>query len=413
MTTLRFFLFALLSLSNVAQASVTALFSPNGGIKKKIQQELSLAKNHVDIAMYSFSDAGLVSQVKQLAQSGIKVRLILDSANQNKDKSAAFEAAGIDVRYVSFVMHHKFAIVDGPQEGGDSSKSTLMSGSYNWASSAENAYDEDFLVFKNEKAQILAYQSEFNALWNKAKDFGEAADPSTEFAEFEAPASTSVFTSANFEAFKRGSSWSFRTAVSLEDGVAGKSVMELLEGAQSTIQVAQAHFRRRDFYEALVRALERGVKVEMVLDAQEFNGDEVGELAAEDRTHLDEALAAQGAVVKYKSYSRFWNYMTAKQMHSKYLVVDGVSVLTGSFNWSENAELKTFENLVRFDDEALAGAYQDNFLKIFSYQKGGFKNLLESVKAASGQGPCSFSPLSLSGAEILKLRGAYARGACR
>jgi phosphatidylserine/phosphatidylglycerophosphate/cardiolipin synthase-like enzyme len=413
MTILRFFLFAALSLSTLAQATVTPFFSPNGGIKKRIQQELSLAKDHVDIAMYSFADAGLVAQVKQLAQSGIKVRLILDSANQNKDKSAAFEAAGIDLRYVSFVMHHKFALVDGPQDGGDSRKSTLMSGSYNWASSAENAYDEDFLVYKNEKALILAYQSEFNALWNKAKDFGEAADPSTEFAEFEAPTSSAVFTSANFEAVKRGSSWSFRSAVSLEDGVAGKSIVELIDSAQSTIQIAQAHFRRRDFYEALVRALERGVKVEIVLDAQEFDGDGVGELTADDRTHLDEVLAAQGASVKYKSYSRFWNYMTAKQMHSKYLVVDGQSVLTGSFNWSENAELKTFENLVRFDDMTLAETYQDNFVKIFTYQKGGFKALLESVKSASGQGPCSFAPIALSGAEILKLRATYASGACR
>jgi phosphatidylserine/phosphatidylglycerophosphate/cardiolipin synthase-like enzyme len=100
-------------------------------------------------------------------------------------------------------------------------------------------------------------------------------------------------------------------------------------------------------------------------------------------------------------------------MHSKYLVVDGSRVLTGSFNWSENAELKTFENLVRFDERAVVRAYQDNFVKVFSYQEGGFKALLESVKASSGQGPCSFAPISLSGPEIRKLRGAYARGACR
>lgn len=413
MTTLRFFLLVTLTLSSLAQASVAALFSPNGGIKKTIQQELSLAKDHVDIAMYSFSDAALVAQVKSLAEAGIKVRLILDSANKNKDKSAAFEAAGIDLRYVSFVMHHKFALVDGPQNGGDTRKATLMSGSYNWASSAEYAYDEDFLVYKSEPAIILAYQAEFNALWNKAKDFGEAAPPSTEFEEFEAPVSNALFTSANFEAVKRGGSWSFRTAVALEDGVAGKSVIELIDSAETSVQVAQAHFRRRDFYEALLRALERGVKVEIVLDAQEFDADKVEELAVDDRTHLDEDLAAKGASVKYKSYSRFWNYATAKQMHSKYLLVDGTTVLTGSFNWSENSELKTFENLVRLEEDSVARAYENNFTKIFSYQKGGFKALLESVKASSGQGPCSFAPISLSASEILKLRGAYAQGACR
>jgi len=407
----RLFLVALLSLHQSAFASIEVFFSPKGGVRDTILEHLSQAQERIDIAMYSFSDPKIVSLTKDLARNGIKVRLILNQAQRESEKSQAFEEAGIDVRYVNMVMHHKFGIIDGPLDAShEAPQATLLSGSHNWAASAENSYDEDFLLLKNEPEKILSFQAQFNLMWNKARDFEGPASDGTQSADIEAPFASIYFTSDNFKVIPFREGWSFRSAVSLQDGVAGQALIQAMDEAQESILIATAHFRRHDFYEALLRALNRGVAVKIVLDGQEFNG--VAEGPEGSREHFDETLARQGAELRYKMYSRFWNHATAKQMHSKYMIVDDVRVLTGSFNWSENAELKTFENLVVLGDSE-AAQYKENFEKIFSYGREDLPALLKELRATGGHQLCHFEPVSLSPQEAKTLRNAYAPGACR
>ena len=51
-------------------------------------------------------------------------------------------------------------------------------------------------------------------------------------------------------------------------------------------------------------------------------------------------------------------------MHHKYVIVDDARVLTGSYNFSSNAEVDSFENTVVFEAERypeLVDAFVDNF----------------------------------------------------
>lgn len=401
-----------LGLATSVFATADVYFSPRGGIREAIISELGNAEKSIDIAMYSFDDSKITAQVKKIAAEGIKVRLILNQAQRSPEKSRGFEEAGIDVRYVNMIMHHKFAIVDGPKNASSStSKSVLMSGSYNWSASAENIYDEDFVVFRNENEKLLAFQAEFNLMWNKARDFEGPASSGEQSEEFEISFDSISFTSENFRAVETPTGWSFRSNVALEDGIAGLAIIAAIDSAQTSVQIASAHFRRSDIADALIRAMDRGVKVEMLLDGQEFDAAASGDVETNSK-HLDEALATQGADVRYKSYSRYWDYRSAKQMHSKYIVVDASQVLTGSFNWSENAELKTFENLISLGS-AQAKVYEKNFQKIFNYGLNDFEALLEEVETSEGRGPCVYEPISLSAAQIKTLRKGYARNACR
>ena len=72
--------------------------------------------------------------------------------------------------------------------------------------------------------------------------------------------------------------------------------------------------------------------------------------------------------MRFKYYSYRWHYSTAKQMHHKYLLIDGDELYTGSYNLSDNAEHNTFENMLVFRGlpfGALISAYQDNFLALW------------------------------------------------
>ncbi|WP_162273228.1 phospholipase D family protein [Rubripirellula obstinata] len=125
----------------------------------------------------------------------------------------------------------------------------------------------------------------------------------------------------------------------------------------------------------------------------------------------DEALAKAGADVRYKVYSRFWDYRTALQLHCKFMIVDEREVLTGSLNWSENAELGTLENLISLDGE-IVSKYVGKFETMWAYGNGKLSGLKSRVKKADGKSPCSFKPISLSGPELAELRRLYKAGAC-
>lgn len=383
---------------NLVISMVMVSFSPNGGVKDKLAAHLDATQETVDVAMYSFSDATLNRKLQDAARRGVKVRLLLEQANRERERAEALEAAGVDVRYVTPVLHHKFAVLDG---------ATLVTGSGNWSESSNSRYDEDFLELTDEGATTAAFQREFNHLWRHAREFG-----ASRFGDQPDPAAGTapvVFTSANMETFVSGGQPSFRAVVEPEDGVAGRTIIAAIDAAEASVDVATTHFRRPDVAAALERALQRGVKVRMVLDGQEFHKNP----AAGSDVGYDEALATKGADVRYKTYMLVWNAATALQMHAKFMVVDGRTVLTGSYNWSFNAETGTLENLLTLGAEH-APAYEAEFEKVFGYGgAGGLDALLTDVQAHAGREPCRFAPLALTGKEIVKLRAAYAAGACR
>jgi phosphatidylserine/phosphatidylglycerophosphate/cardiolipin synthase-like enzyme len=84
----------------------------------------------------------------------------------------------------------------------------------------------------------------------------------------------------------------------------------------------------------------------------------------------------------------------------KNLIGDDLVVQTGSLNWSENSELKTFENLVTLWHPGVVGQYVKRFELKWKYGSGRANELLEEVKKANGNGPCNFKPVTLTGRQL-------------
>ncbi|MEZ4462479.1 MAG: phospholipase D-like domain-containing protein [bacterium] len=87
----------------------------------RVAELIDGAQHSIDIAMYSYSDSKIGAALRRAVERGIDVRFIFETANEDKSspagtKSAALEDMGIDVRYVSKIMHHKFVIIDGPRD---------------------------------------------------------------------------------------------------------------------------------------------------------------------------------------------------------------------------------------------------------------------------------------------------------
>lgn len=52
-------------------------------------------------------------------------------------------------------------------------------------------------------------------------------------------------------------------------------------------------------------------------------------------------------------------------MHNKYVIIDGEVPVTGSYNWSANAEERSFENVVIIRDSSVIQEYLQEFEKIW------------------------------------------------
>ena len=54
-----------------------------------------------------------------------------------------------------------------------------------------------------------------------------------------------------------------------------------------------------------------------------------------------------------------------EHMHHKFMVIDGRTVMTGSYNWTRSAETRNEENIIAVDDPQLATRFSEEFERIW------------------------------------------------
>ena len=152
---------------------VQVVFSPQSygdSHLARVTDAIDASVRSLDIAMYSFSDAGVKEAVLDAAKRGVSVRAVLEKASEDRNDpagtlSAQLEDAGIEVRWVNKIMHHKYVLIDGPRtDVREAAEGLLVSGSGNWSYSAGTKYDEDTLFVRDERL-LLAFQREFELMW--------------------------------------------------------------------------------------------------------------------------------------------------------------------------------------------------------------------------------------------------------
>jgi phosphatidylserine/phosphatidylglycerophosphate/cardiolipin synthase-like enzyme len=138
-------------------------------------------------------------------------------------------------------------------------------------------------------------------------------------------------------------------------------VREIGQG-QKEILVAVYAFTSEELAWALIKARQRGVKVQVVLD-REFD--------ANNENSKGAFLEQQGIEVKRASgLERAARERGAGLMHQKFAVIDRKVVLTGSYNWTVSADSINDENLLIFRDAGpLAEDYRKEFMRLWQKQK--------------------------------------------
>ena len=133
--------------------------------------------------------------------------------------------------------------------------------------------------------------------------------------------------------------------------VTEKVVISLIRSARKTLEVHAYAFTSRGIADAMAAAQRRGVRVEVLADAQ-MNRREKGNAISR--------LLAAGVPVAFET-----RYNAA---HNKVLIVDAegprCAVLTGSYNFTWSADNRNAENILIVRDHCeLARAYRANWLR--------------------------------------------------
>jgi phosphatidylserine/phosphatidylglycerophosphate/cardiolipin synthase-like enzyme len=426
--------------------SLAVVFSPKPASDShlpRIAELIRSAQHSLDIAIYSYSDAEIAAALRERVAAGVKVRFIFDTAAEDRKvvdpvvragtKSGRIEKDGIDVRYVNQTMHHKVLIVDGPRDVADRAATTkLVMGSANWSASAATSFDENTVFIENSAELAAAFQHEFDILWKGSRDFvgpapaGEQSSANITVDDVGDDDGLQVFfTSDNFTPTGTdGTTWRVdraKTTVTDQWNAA-------IERATTSIHVAATHMRLRPYVDALVakKQANPSIDIKVYLDQQEYispSGDTAQKnevtaclaAATTETQRLDclyndflfsKALVDAGIDVRFKSYAYRWNHSYAEQMHSKYMVVDGAELFTGSWNHSMNSEQSTFENCLHVSGtqhEELVDQFSDNFVAMWDQGRSKLAPLRSTISTASTI-PLVYPPMALTYQEFGDLR---------
>jgi phosphatidylserine/phosphatidylglycerophosphate/cardiolipin synthase-like enzyme len=146
-----------ISISTLAKTEV--YFSLSDNLQKAIIENINQAQAFINIAMYTFTDKEIAASLIDAQERGVKVRVYLDRSQIGSTYSISrlLVQEGLKVRISSnnYIMHNKFAIID---------NHLLLTGSYNWTSSANNRNDENLMVIDDPKI-IEIFQNQFVNLW--------------------------------------------------------------------------------------------------------------------------------------------------------------------------------------------------------------------------------------------------------
>jgi phosphatidylserine/phosphatidylglycerophosphate/cardiolipin synthase-like enzyme len=292
------------------------------------------ASSSIDIAMYDFNRATVRDALIAAHGRGVTVRVVADGADAADPGYAPYYtgllADGITVitDTKSSLMHNKFAVFD---------KHVTWTGSVNFSNTGFTLNGENAIVITDTVvADIFA----------------------TEFAEMFSGKFSNDKTDNTAHAATVGGS-QLEIAFAPTDGVQNR-IVNALNTANSSIQIAMFTFTNDALGDALIAAHSRGVQVEVLLDQSEAG------VAGGER----DRLCAGGVTVRVENF--------AGKIHDKYAVVDtGAAsdplIVTGSTNWTANAVTANDENMLIIHDTGLASAYAADFARLRSaITPGGF-----------------------------------------
>lgn len=299
-------------------------FAPGYRISEGLCQFIGTAESTLDVCIYDLDLLPVADALIAAKKRGVSVNVVTDSDNRKLLAMDRLAKAGIRIvsDHKPTIMHHKFVIADAKR---------LWTGSFNFTENGQNRNDNNALIL--DSPEIAA------CYLNKFQEY-----------------MSGNFSVSAIERTEHGKAFMGKipveTAFAPSDKVADL-ICRQLSYAKKSIRVMAFVLTSEKIADQLGKMAKKGVNVECILDRGQ----------ARTRYSRDQYLLGCGVRIHISPNSR-------GKMHHKVIVIDEETVITGSYNFSENAETGNDENIVIVKDSGLGKLFQKEFTRCLNGTKG-------------------------------------------
>jgi phosphatidylserine/phosphatidylglycerophosphate/cardiolipin synthase-like enzyme len=295
-----------------------------GGVDGPLVDAINGARQSLDVAAYSLSLNSVRYALIDAFHRGVEVRVVMESDNMDGTDPQLLISAGIPVigDRREGLMHDKFIVID---------RAEVWTGSMNFTDSGAYSDNNNLVLIKS--PQIAEnYTREFEEMFVDDL-FGPDIKADT-------PNPEVTIDGVDVENY-----------FSPDDGVA-KYISELLADANKSIYFMAYSFTNDDFGKIILERANLGVVVKGVMDEEQVKSNQGTEYDPFKQAGLDVRIDGNPGL-----------------MHHKVFIIDGNTVVFGSYNFSASAETKNDENVIVIHDEEVARLYLEEFLRVYDIAK--------------------------------------------
>ncbi len=292
------------------------------GIDVPLANAIDATQRTLDIAAFELNNETITEAILRAHERGVQVRIVTDDEHGLEDDDSTLidlELEGIPIVDDSrtALMHNKFMIMDGI---------TVWTGSTNFTQNGIFRNNNNLIALRSRRA-VIAYQAEFDEMFGRG-EFGPTSSEGNSASFTQDGVPIEIYFAA-------------------EDDVVGEILAEI-NGASRIIRFMTFSFTRDDIGQALLAQAANGVQVVGVF---ETTGSET------QYSEMPRLLCA-GLDVRQDG--------NRGVLHHKVFIIDDSTVLTGSFNFSNNATQSNDENLVIIRNADIADLYIQEFERVRS-----------------------------------------------
>ncbi len=290
-------------------------------LEKRLVARLSNAEERIDAALYHLSAAPVANALIEAHHRGVQVRIVTETDNMDEEEIGQLQEVGIPIADdgdPDSYMHHKFIVID---------ERYVWTGSYN--TTYNGAYKNNNNVILIDSVR-LAYNftQEFRELFLR-EQVGKPFDRYMTYPHVTLNDGTEIFTyfSPHTDTIR--------------------PLLETIRSAKTSIHFMAFSFTHDMIGGAIRNRFESGVDVQGVFESRQVD-DRYSEYNAMKDARIPVSLDENRGA-----------------MHHKVIVIDGETVITGSYNFSKNAENNNNENLLIIKgNREIAAAYLAEFERI-------------------------------------------------
>jgi phosphatidylserine/phosphatidylglycerophosphate/cardiolipin synthase-like enzyme len=302
------------SIGNTFELYFTSPYYP-GGIDKHLIDKINSSKISIDLAVYELNIEPVTQALINAEGRGVKVRVVYDN-KQIADTVQVPELIHAGIPAVpdnrSAFMHDKFFVFDGQ---------CIWTGSFNISMNAANKNFENAIYFCSPEA-VQNYETEFSEMF--AGEFGPTSSADT-------PNPTFVVNGIPIENY-----------FAPEDHAMEK-VIKAVSEAKSTIHFMTYSFTFDKLADEMITKGDSGVQIEGIFES----------------TGANTSSSECGTLLK-KGYDIRLDGNPAT-FHHKVIIIDGNTVIFGSFNFSAQADESNDENLLIIHSQELAQLFEQQY----------------------------------------------------